>query len=150
MEPEIIDKPAFTVIGLGCCTRNKNNEIPDLWVEFWPRIDEVPNKVESDISYGVVGNFDEESGRFDYLAGFEVDKGTEVPAGLSSWDVPAQRYVVFATTLSKLMETIHYAYNTWLPESAYEHAGGPELEIYGDEFDPVDPESIMHYCIPIE
>ena len=60
-------------------------------------------------------------------------------------------YAVFTCTLPTIGATYEHIYGTWLPASGYRHADGPEFELYRDEeFDPEDPDSVMHIYIPIE
>ncbi|MGC1121768.1 MAG: GyrI-like domain-containing protein [Candidatus Methanofastidiosia archaeon] len=89
MEPEIKSKPAFTVVGIKYRGKNENNEIPQLWFKLGPRINEIKHRVGS--AYGVMDNYDEESGKFDYIAGIEVDSSADIPEGMVSIDVPNRR-----------------------------------------------------------
>ncbi len=148
MEPKFVTKPAFTVVGLKSHGKNENNEIPETWTALMPRMEEIPVKPDSEYSYGVCGNMTED-GSFDYLAGFEVADDAEVPEGMARWDVPEQRYAVFTCTLPTVREAYDYIYNTWLPQSEYEHAPGPEFEAYGETFNYEDPESKMELFVPV-
>ena len=65
MEPKIVDMPAFTVVGMYYRGTNQNNEIPQLWRQFGPRVVEIKNMTKENISYGVMDNFDEASKEFD-------------------------------------------------------------------------------------
>jgi AraC family transcriptional regulator len=120
-----------------------------MWGEFAARVAEVQNRVEEHNTYGVVGNY-EESGEFDYVAGINVSAAAEVPEGMVSWDMPAQTYAVFSCTLPAIGKTLEYIHGTWLPASDYRQAAGPALELYDEEFDPENPDSLMYIYIPIE
>jgi len=150
MEPKIVSRPAFTVVGLKYRGKNENNEIPQMWSEFMPRVHEIKHMVEPHVAYGVCGNMDEDSGEFDYVAGFEVDSAADVPKGMVSWDIPAQTYAVFTCTLPTLGQTFQYAYKTWLPQSGYRCADSPEFELYDERFDPQDESSPMTVYIPVK
>jgi AraC family transcriptional regulator len=149
MEPKIVSRPAFTVVGLRYRGKNEHNEIPRMWSEFGPRMAAVKHVVNPDISYGVMGNYDESTGEFDYVAGIEVDSADDIPPGMVSWDVPEQTYAVFTCTLPTIREGYDRAYNTWLPQSEYQHGGGPEFELYDEKFDPGDPSSEMYIYVHI-
>ena len=147
MEPKIVTQPAMMVVGMSYYGKNKNNEISQLWREFGPRMKEVENIVEC---YGVCGEV-EQDGAFKYVAGFEVSSIGDVPQGMVSWQVPEQTYAVFGCTLPTIQQAYEYAHKTWLPQqSDYQHKVGPELELYGEEFDPAKPDSKMYVYIPIE
>ena len=150
MEPKIVKRAAFTVVGMKYHGKNENNEIPQLWGEFGPRMGEIKQMANRHVAYGVCDNFDESSSEFDYIAGFEVASTAEIPEGMVSWDIPEGKYAVFTCTLPTLGETYQHASHTWLPQSGYQRALGPELELYDESFDPRDPSSEMEVYIPIK
>ena len=150
MEPKIVSRPAFTVVGMKYRGKNENNEVPQLWGKFWPRNNEIQHKVNPQMTYGVLGNKDDNTGEFDYVAGFEVDSMADIPEGMVSWEVPEQTYAVFTCTLPTLMETFQYIFKTWLLRSAYEFADGPEFELYDENFDPEDENSEVYVYIPVK
>jgi AraC family transcriptional regulator len=149
MESEIITRNTLLVVGMKYHGRNEPNQIPGLWDVFMPRAYEVQAKVNEHVAYGVMGNYDQASGEFDYVAGFEVNDADHIPEGMVTWEIPAQTYAVFPTTMPTLTETYDQLYESWLPQSGYKHAGGPEFEYYGETFDPSDPTSEMQIYIPI-
>jgi AraC family transcriptional regulator len=147
--PKIIQRPAFTVVGMVHSGKNENDEIPQMWAAMGPRFAEVRHVVDPEDCYGVVDNMDEGNGTFDYVAGIEVERARDLPEGMVSWDVPGGTYAVFTCTLPGLGEAYTHAYSTWLPQSGYERAPGPEFELYDAEFDPKDANSKMEIYIPI-
>lgn len=150
MEPKIVSRPAFAVVGVKYHGKNENDEIKQMWQDFGPRMSEIKHVVNSCVCYGVCANTDEESGEFDYVAGFEVESVADIPEGMESMEVPEATYALFTTTLPAIGETFHNANHTWLPQSGHRPTGGPELEVYGEEFDPQDPASTFGVYIPIE
>jgi len=150
MEPKIATRPAFTIVGMLYRGKNEKGEIPQMWDEFISRADEIKRKVNPHVAYGVIDNFDMRSGEFDYVAGFEVESIADIPEGMVSWEVPEGTYAVFTCTLPTLMEAFQYAYKTWLPQSGYSRADGPEFELYDENFDPEDESSEMYIYIPIK
>jgi AraC family transcriptional regulator len=150
MEPKIENQSAFRFVGMKYRGRNEQNEIPLLWREFASRVAEVQNRQEEHATYGIAGNYDQETGEFDYLAALHVTAAADVPEGMVSWHVPAHTYAVFSCTLPTITETHKHIRETWLPGSGYRHTGGPELELYDEAFDPENPASLTYLCIPIE
>lgn len=157
MEPKIITKPAFTVVGLpfkGYISQSpyadgqSNNEIGLVWDEFNRRVPEIRNI--SGPAYGVcfgMPNPDEPW----YVAGMEVASAEQVPAGMMSVTVPAQKYAVFECTLGTLWETYRYINEEWQPRSGYERVEAPDFELYDEEFDPENPQqSKMYVYWPIK
>lgn len=150
MEIKIVERSTFTVVGLKYRGKNENAEIPQLWQSLGPRSGEFENMADDTVAYGISANMDRESGEFDYVAGFEVSSAEQVPEGMVAFEVPAARYAVFSTTLPKVGETFHNAHNTWLPQAGLEPSGGPELELYDEQFDVQDPNSEFDLYIPIK
>ena len=151
MEPEFISRPAFTVIGIKYRGRNDNNEIPALWEAFFPdKATLIEHKVDPRVSYGVEDNMDMTTGEFDYMAGYEVPAGWPTPAGLERWEIPAQTYAVFNTTLPVIRQIFDYVYSEWLPQSGYRRVPGPEFELYDQDFDPGRGKLTMYLYVPVE
>ena len=150
MEPRIVDKLAFTVVGMKCRGTIENNQIPGLWQEFGPRMAEIKGVVSPNVAYGVTLGMDEKSGEFDYVAGMAVTSADDVPDGMVSCEVPEQKYAVFTGTLPTVGQTYQYIYHDWLPQSGYQRTVGPEFELYDENFDPADDSSQMDIYIPIQ
>ena len=146
MEPKIVTKPAFTVVGLMYHGKNENNEIPQVWDKLNPRYEEIQHRVGP--AYGVCGEM-EDNGRFHYLAGFEVTTALDLPPGMEKWDVPQQQYATFPCTLKTIHETYQYIFDTWLPQSGYARADGPDFEFYGEEFNMATGEGMAVY-LPVK
>lgn len=150
MEPTIVEKPGFKVVGMKYRGQNEHGEIPQLWGQFVPRLGEIKHGVGRGESYGVMDNFDEASQEFDYLAAVEVDSTDDLPDGLLGWEVPAQTYAVFTVQFSSIMEGYKYAYETWLPKSEYQRVPGPEVEFYPETFYPEDGSSQLQLWVPVK
>jgi AraC family transcriptional regulator len=135
-EPTFITKPAFTVVGLRLRTKPKSPEISELWNKFVPRMGELKNVSEPYASYGVMAGVED---GLDYMAGNPVSEITELPAGMSRWDIAETTYAVFESSIPTLAETFDYIFGVWLPASEYQHGSGPLLERYGETFSPDNP-----------
>lgn len=149
MEPRIVTRSAFTVVGMKVHGKNESNEIPKMWDALHPRACEIKDRIDDRVAFGVSANMDENTGAFDYVAGFQVSSAEELPEGMVRFDVPGGKYAVFATTLPRLGETFTHAYRTWLPQSGYQPTGGPDFELYTEAFDPQDPNSEFDVYIPV-
>ena len=151
MQATIVNRPAFTVVGVKYRGKNENDEIPQLWEAFFPhQAARIEHKVDPSVSYGVEGRMDPATGEFDYLAGYEVGDANRIPAGMERWDVPAQTYAVFNGTLPRIRELYDGAYHQWLPRSGYRRADGPEFELYDRDFDPTQGKLDMYLYVPVE
>jgi AraC family transcriptional regulator len=150
MQPQFVTKPAFTVVGMAIHTKPMTMDIPNLWQQFGPRMEEVKHLAEPGVSYGLMDNLNKDMSELDYMAGNPVEKVADLPAGMTFWDVPANTYAVFEATLPTIGDTFGYIYNTWLPTSGYQQGAGPYFERYGETFNPDDPSSKLSIYIPVE
>ena len=107
-------------------------------------------RTEPGVFYGAMHNFDMQTNEFDYVAGVQVQAGQTAPEGMVSWEIPAQTYAVFETTLPQIGAAFETIYQSWLPASDVERADGPEFELYDAAFNPQDPASKMSIWIPVQ
>lgn len=155
MEPKIIVKEQFNVVGLKYYGSNKNNEISKLWGEFLNRIGEVKNRVNTQENFGVceyVPNYTDES-QFSYIACVEVSGLDEIPPGMVGKTVAAAKYAVFTHKgpVSRMPETYRYIHGTWLPSSDQQLAESDDFELYGAKhLGPDDEHSETDIYIPIK
>ena len=148
MEPQIVKKPAMTLVGLQLHGKLEGMDLKSLWNGFGPRMAEIRDG-DPNICYGAMDNYSETTGEFDYLAACEVKAAADVPEGMVSWTIPAQTYAVFPSTLPTIGEAWMTAYQQWLPTSGYQRATGPEFELYDEKFNPQDPAATLYLCVPI-
>jgi len=116
---EIVELEAMSVLGvLGPVSCG--DDIGDLWEPaFTKRMKEIramaviPNRY-----YGV--SFDE--GGHHYLAGMVVDPPSEIPDGLTLWEIPAGTYARFEGPFHEWWteDGPGWVYDTWMPGSEYE------------------------------
>ncbi len=152
IEPKIVTKPAFLVVGMQYVGKNENQEISQMWGRFNPRVPEVKNIIGGN-AYGVCDMVEvAEEGAFEYVAGFEVSRIEDLPEGMIAFMVPEQKYAVFEHwgSLAALRNTYEYIHQVGLSKSGYHHAKGPELEVYDDKFKDFSPDSVFYIYIPIE
>ena len=149
MEPKIVTKPAFTVVGMKYRGENKNNEIAQIWQEFIPRMKEIKHTSNDEVSYGVCSDL-EDIDVFEYVAGMEVDSAAEIPEGMVSWGVPEQKYAVFACTLATLHAAYEHAFQAWLPQSGYQRGDSYDFELYDETFEGDSEGSVLYIYVPIK
>jgi AraC family transcriptional regulator len=149
IEPNIVDKPGFTVVGLEIRTRPFAKEIPALWGQFAPRIDEVVAIAEPGVSYGVMENFDPLRSTLDYTAAVSVTSTERIPDGMVARALEAATYAVFPATLSTLGDVFGYIFDAWAPGASLEQLRAPYFERYDESFDPGNPASQVEIYIPV-
>ena len=152
MEPKIVTLPAFKVIGMRYFGKNENQEISDLWGKANQRMGEIRH-VASQNAYGVCIMLpDAPTGEFEYIAGLEVSQVEDVPDGMVVREVPASQYAVFTHlgSLEELSATYEYIYRSWIPQSGYQLTGGPDFEMYNEDFKDFAPDSKFYIYVPIK
>lgn len=162
MTPQIITLPAFTLIGfearfISAMSPDTNNlqVIPPLWHALTTRRSEITGAIAT-CSYGACRCLPpNERTRGDellYLAGAPVASNAPVPPGMSRWSIPPLIYAQFTHRgpISGLSNTINFAWGTWLPQSPFAPADGPELERYDERFRDGGADSELDYLLPIQ
>jgi predicted transcriptional regulator YdeE/DNA-binding transcriptional MerR regulator len=154
MEPKIITKPEFYVVGMAYVGKNEHNEVPQLWDQFNNRVKEVEYP-EGVPCYGLCNSEIEGAGKgeFEYVAGVEVDSPeAKVPNGMVMRHIPARKYAVFTHhgKLNKLGETYAYIYDTWLPQSGLKLDSMFDMELYNDDFILDSDESKLYIYVAVK
>ena len=160
MEPEIVRKPAFVILGIKQRGENQHEAVSELWERFISRYAEIEHVVQPVGAYVLMGNYakpaygaDDCNGEpcvFDCMVGVEVDRVDSIPQGMEVWKVPEQTYAAFRFPAAERMETYEYVYEKWLPASDYRLAAGPEFEFYPPAFDLGDMRSGMWLYVPVK
>ena len=145
MQPQILTKPAFTLLGFSN-HRGAPDAIPALWQQNGPTLAGF-SSAEPGVFYGALDHFDPADKSFEYIAAIATADAV-VPDGMVLWEVPAQTSAVFDCTLATLKDTFHTAYQSWLPTSGYQRPTGPEFERYDERFD-TDPTQPLTLWIPV-
>ena len=146
MTPQIIDRPAQTVIGMSIRTMPMSPEIPALWPKFVARIPEIENPSEPKVSYGVMRD---EGDALNYTAAVSVAAAGRVPQGMERLTIPAATYATFRYPLSGLGKGFDEIFSRLLPSSDFVQTSGVLLERYDESFDPANPKSAVEICIPV-
>lgn len=144
MDYRLEQKGRFTVVGKPLRTRQEGGEnfreIPRFWETCGK--DGTTERLmalarpEAPM-LGICTDFDMPKGEFTYLVAVEAPAEKADPArGFESREIPAATWAVFTTILPEIHKTWQRIFQEWFPASGYEHADGPELEVYvmdGDE-----------------
>lgn len=159
MKPKIIELKVKKLIGLSVKTSLENNNIPQLWNDFMPRIKEITDTKNTGCYE--VHPFDSEfkiedftpNMEFEKCAAVEVTNFDSIPKGLKSIIIEGGKYAVFEHkgNMNSIQMSFDYAYGTWLPNSKYEIDKRADFECYGEKYlGPEHPESITELWIPIK
>jgi AraC family transcriptional regulator len=148
MEPKLVTKDAFKVIGMQVVEKPEKADFPGLWDRFIKRSSEVEGALGT--YYGVCECHGEAG--LCYTAAVDVPSLDKIPADMVGFDVPGGRYAVFTHKglLSTLGATYNHIYQVWMPTADVDRAERPEFELYDERFDPNSEESEMDIYIPVK
>lgn len=149
-EPMLRALPQFVVAGISRhYTLETRSGIPDQWHEFVPRVGALPHR-KGAAHYGVCFHSTADCA-FDYLTGVEVSSTEGLPAGFTSLQLAASRYLVFthAGHVSSLGATLDTIWTKWAPDCGLALAKAPCFERYTAEFNPDSGVGGMEIWIPL-
>jgi len=134
MDYKIVEKDAFTVIGLSRVFQYENamEEVPKLWTEFM-------DTGKSDAICSVYGiNIDESmsGNEFEYLIADNYNARVDIPEGFVTKVIPKYAWAVFTCkgAMPQSMQDVNKKiFSEWLPNCKdYEIAAGYCIEMYSD------------------
>lgn len=157
MEPKIVNKESFMVIGPGVRSTPENGQnfiqIPKfvqkcIAEKYWEKI---PNQIHPETTYGICTDMDP-SGSFTYMTAKEVSTLKTIPKGMIGKIIPAAKYAVFTAkgkVPDKIQEVTRTIYGEWLNKSGKERSETEDLEVY-EESRMNLPEPEVDIYVPIK
>ncbi|MBI1313827.1 hypothetical protein GC176_21245 [bacterium] len=157
--PQIVEKPELQIAGcevpfIHALSPDANNH--DVIPKVWDRLmDRLPRLVHQSCEpmYGLIFQREQRSHEHElwYLAGCAVTADAEIPDGFTVQKIPAGTYAVFTHRgpISGIDETVRYACREWLPQSGYDLADGPDVELYDERFHGDSEDSESEYWLPV-
>jgi DNA-binding transcriptional MerR regulator/predicted transcriptional regulator YdeE len=154
--PEIMDVEEFRVIGLELVTTDRDGEgfarIPGFEEEYIAQgaADRIPNRARPGLRYGISTRHSGEN--YSFISGEEVSSLEEIPQDMTGELIPAGKYAVFTVRGGplpyKVIETIIYIYQSWLPASEYQWVKRPGFHLYENANGRND--SVIKIYVPVE
>lgn len=131
MEPKIVQKASFQVLGVELRINVKEADYEAIWNNtFQTRQSEIALLANGNGDYGIYHKFYED-GFVGYLVGSEVSDVPNVPADLMLLTIPEATYAVFECNSQTVGETWPYTHEIWLPQSTeYAMGDSPVFEFY--------------------
>jgi AraC family transcriptional regulator len=135
MEPTIKEIGELKLVGIKHFGTDK--DIPEVWMKMDPFYNKIKHTAKPDV--GIEYSWDESDEHKDnywFMVSCLVDKLQDIPDGLETTIIPAQKYAVFTHkgTIFTIGRTFKYIYNEWLPNSDLECSGRYNLQWYDDRF----------------
>lgn len=158
MDYKIVEKEAFTVVGKSIRTTTIGGENHRKIAAFWEESNQ--NGFTGDLAkncgpLGLIGicmEFDKQQENLTYLICAEKNID-QIPVDWEERQVPSATWAVFPVhgampdAMPRVWERI---FSEWFPATGYEHAGGPEMEVYLSDADPSSEEYYSEIWIPIK
>ena len=131
-------------------TMQTRSAIPAQWVAYNEACSQVGGAVLAGY-FGVVFNFSEDDGTFDYMCGQEVPAGATLPADFAIVSI-AGRYARFVTKghISTMNAVWEEVYGNWLTRPDLAPRPGPSVEYYPPEFDGMSGEGGFEVWIAVQ
>lgn len=153
IKPIFVERRDMTIIGMPYQGKNENNEIPKLWSKFVPRIGEIKNIWNGNLSYGYETYTEDSkgSGALTYVAGIEAEC-EDIPKGMVSIEIPANRYAAFpiSSIVEDVPRTIKRIYSKLLFELKLEPCDTYDFELFDENFTPNDCKAKHYLYIPVK
>lgn len=156
IQPELVDLGELRIIGIELVTTDRDGEgfakIPPFEEEYIAgRVEErIPNRVMPGLRYGLNARYNGEY--YSFISGEEVSSLENIPDGMTGELVPGGTYAVFTVSGGplpyKVIETIIYIYEHWLPVSGYRRANRPGFNLYVNASGRSD--SVIKIYIPVD
>jgi AraC family transcriptional regulator len=148
MEPKIVDRGAFKVMGVIGHFASAAENMDSLWDEYMSLDNRVKPLSTGVGHYGIYLGADH-SKPLDYLVGRAVQDATGAPEGVEVREVPAAQYAVFECSFQAIGRTYGYIWGEWLPSSVYEQ----DVSKFGFDYFPpgtTDGDSPIEIWVPIK
>ncbi len=156
MEPVIVSRDSFSIIGIELRTTSRDGtnflEIPQFWEKVIEKgqIVKIPDRKSAETLLGICMDF-KSDGSFSYIIGSEVTNTENALDDMVSRTIPAAKYAVFTARGNmpdSIQEVTKYIYQKWLPSSEYQRANSADFEVYDERFDDKENPEVDIY-VPI-
>jgi len=104
MNPKIVEKEGFTVVGISARTSNAKEVTDDgvigkMWARLFQEgvLAKIPNKADQNIVAVYTEYAADHNGEYTYVLGARVTSDAEVPAGMVAKKIAAQKFAVFTS-----------------------------------------------------
>ncbi|WP_286164805.1 MULTISPECIES: AraC family transcriptional regulator [Clostridia] len=158
MDYKMVEKGAFDVVGKSIRTTTiggeLNRKIPAYWKESNANgfTKELAKNCGSLGIIGICMDFDKKQENLTYLICAEKNLD-QIPSDWEVRQIPAATWAVFpvhGAMPDAIQKTWERIFSEWFPSTGYEHAGGPEMEVYQSEDDPYSENYYSEIWIPVK
>jgi predicted transcriptional regulator YdeE len=140
MQPKIITKPGFKIIGIEVRTSNPDEmsgkgKIGEIWQKFYSEniLSKIPGKCGDAVLAAYTDYESDVNGAYSLIIGSEVDSLANIPAGLVGREIPAAKYAVFTSARGAIPGVIIDVWKKIWDYKGAARAYQTDLEVYGKE-----------------
>ena len=120
MEPTIVHKETFALLGLQECFTPETADFEGIWKRYMAYHDQIQAQSTDGACYGANFASADHSAPIDYLAGMAVRGAADAPEGAQAREVSAALYAVFECSFQEIGLTYGYIWGEWLQTSGSE------------------------------
>ncbi|WP_338778990.1 AraC family transcriptional regulator [Metabacillus sp. FJAT-52054] len=158
MNYHIVDKESFKVVGKSIKASMVNGEQHGAISQFWEESNQI-NGLSERLApltgpmgfLGICLDFDQEKEEMRYMIGAENPSHAEAE-DLEVRTIPSLTWAVFESIgpmPGAIQEVWSRIYTEWFPSTGYEHAAGPEMEVYPKDGNPFAADYRSEVWVPI-
>jgi AraC family transcriptional regulator len=138
MDYRLVQKDAFKVIGKIITVSTINGENHRMITEFWKECnsngtsERICSAGSNDTMLGICMDFEHDNEQFAYMIAVE-DKNNSNADDLQTRVIPAATWAIFTSVgpmPNAIIDVWSRIFQEWFPATGYQHADGPELEVY--------------------
>ena len=140
MQPKIMTKPGFKIIGIEVRTSNPDEmsgkgKIGEIWQKFYSEniLSTIPGKRGDAVLAAYTDYESDVNGAYSLIIGSEVDSLANIPAGLVGREIPAAKYAVFTSARGAIPGVIIDVWKKIWDYKGAARAYQTDLEVYGKE-----------------
>jgi predicted transcriptional regulator YdeE len=140
MQPKIITKPGFKIIGIEVRTSNPDEmsgkgKIGELWRKFYSEdvLTKIPGRRDDAVLAAYTDYESDVNGAYSLGVGCDVDSLANIPAGLVGREIPAAKYAVFTSERGVIPGIIIDVWRRIWDYKGAARAYQTDFEVYGIE-----------------
>jgi predicted transcriptional regulator YdeE len=131
MNPKVVERSAFTVVGIAARTSNAREMTAEGIIgKQWGRLMQegllakIPNKADLNIVAVYTDYTSDHDGEYTYVLGARVNSAADVPAGMVAKKIPAGKFAVFTSEKGAAAKIVP---ETWMKINSLPQAGDVTL-----------------------
>jgi predicted transcriptional regulator YdeE len=142
MNPKVVERGSFTVIGIAARTTNAREMTADGIIgKQWGRLMQegllakIPNKANRNIVAVYTDYVSDHNGEYTYVLGSRVNSAADVPEGMVAKKIPAGKFAVFTSEKGPAAKVVP---ETWMKINSLPHSAVGGDRVYRADYEIYD------------